>query len=140
MTRIPGVRALGVDLGSKRVGIAVSDTSGTIASALTTVHRSKSRRHDHAEIKKLVRDEECELVVVGLPAAKAATKEAEQLATVVGVPVEMYDERFTTVTAEAAMREAGLSGQRQRLIVDKMAAAVMLQAWLDHRRNTWGAS
>jgi len=62
------------------------------------------------------------------------------LATVVGVPVEMYDERFTTVTAEAAMREAGLSGQRQRLIVDKMAAAVMLQAWLDHRRNTWGAS
>jgi putative Holliday junction resolvase len=55
------------------------------------------------------------------------------------VPVEMYDERFTTVTAEQAMREAGLSGQRQRLIVDKMAAAVMLQAWLDHRRNTWGA-
>jgi putative holliday junction resolvase len=146
VTRIPGVRALGVDLGSKRVGIAVSDTSGTIASALTTVHRSKSRRHDHGEIKKLVKDEECELVVVGLPlsldgsvgpAARAATKE---LATVVGVPVEMYDERFTTVTAEAAMREAGLSGQRQRLIVDKMAAAVMLQAWLDHRRNTWGAS
>lgn len=149
MTRIPGVRALGVDLGSKRIGIAVSDLSGTIASALATVHRSKSRRHDHAEIKKLVRDEECELVVVGLPlsldgsvgpAAQGATKEAEQLATVVGVPVEMYDERFTTVTAEAAMREAGLSGQRQRLIVDKMAAAVMLQAWLDHRRNTWGAS
>ena len=85
MTRIPGVRALGVDLGSKRVGIAVSDTSGTIASALTTVHRSKSRRHDHGEIKKLVKDEECELVVVGLPlsldgsvgpAARAATKEA----------------------------------------------------------------
>ena len=138
MTRIPGVRALGVDLGSKRVGIAVSDTSGTIASALTTVHRSKSRRHDHAEIKKLVRDDELDGSIG--PAAKAATKEAEQLATVVGVPVEMYDERFTTVTAEAAMREAGLSGQRQRLIVDKMAAAVMLQAWLDHRRNTWGAS
>ena len=74
------------------------------------------------------------------PAARGATKEAEQLATVVGVPVEMYDERFTTVTAEQAMREAGLSGQRQRLIVDKMAAAVLLQAWLDHRRNTWGAS
>jgi putative Holliday junction resolvase len=144
--RIPGVRALGIDLGSQRVGISVSDLSGTIASALTTVHRSKSRRHDHAEITRLVKIEECEVVVVGLPlsldgthgpAARGATKEAKQLATVVGVPVEMYDERFTTVTAEQAMREAGLSGQRQRQIVDKMAAAVMLQAWLDHRRNTW---
>ena len=123
--------------------------SGTIASALTTVYRSKSRRHDHAEIAKLVQVEECEVVVVGLPlsldgsagpAARGAPKEAKQLATVVGVPVEMYDERFTTVTAEQAMREAGLSGQRQRKIVDKMAAAVMLQAWLDHRRNTWGRS
>ncbi len=144
--RVPGVRALGIDLGSKRVGIAVSDLSGTIASALTTVHRSKSRRHDHAEIARLVKLEECEVVVVGLPlsldgssgpAARGATTEAKQLATVVGVPVEMYDERFTTVTAEQAMRDAGLSGQRQRQIVDKMAAAVMLQAWLDHRSNTW---
>ena len=144
--RIPGVRALGIDLGSKRIGISVSDLSGTIASALTTVHRSKSRRHDHAEIARLVQIEECEVVVVGLPlsldgtegpAARGATTEAKQMATVVGVPVEMYDERFTTVTAEQAMRDAGLSGQRQRQIVDKMAAAVMLQAWLDHRRQTW---
>lgn len=147
--RVPGVRALGIDLGSKRIGISVSDLSGTIASALTTVHRSKSRRHDHSEIAKLVRVEECEVVVVGLPlsldgssgpAAQGATKEAKQMATVVGVPVEMYDERFTTVTAEQAMRDAGLSGQRQRKIVDKMAAAVMLQAWLDNRRNTWSPS
>jgi putative Holliday junction resolvase len=94
----------------------------------------------------LVEIEECEVVVVGLPlsldgsegpAARDATNEARQLATVVGVPVEMYDERFTTVTAEQAMRDAGLSGQRQRKIVDQMAAAVMLQAWLDHRRHTW---
>jgi putative Holliday junction resolvase len=144
--RVPGVRALGVDLGSKRVGIAVSDLSGTIASALTTVHRSKSRRHDHAEIAKLVKDEECEVVVVGLPlsldggrgpAAKAATIEAKQMANVVGVPVEMYDERFTTVTAERGMMEAGLNAQARRKVVDKVAAAVMLQAWLEHRRNTW---
>lgn len=145
--RVPGVRALGVDLGSKRIGIAVSDLSGTIGTALTTVHRSKSRRHDHAAITKLVRDEEAEVVVVGLPlsldggtgpAAKAATIEAKQLATVVGVPVEMYDERFTTVTAERGMLEAGLNAQQRRKVVDKVAAAVMLQAWLDHRRNTWG--
>jgi putative Holliday junction resolvase len=124
----------------------VSDISGTIASALTTVHRSKSRRHDHAAIAELVRVEEAEVVVVGLPlsldgshgkAAKAATTEARQLANVAGVPVEMYDERFTTVTAERGMLEAGLNAQARRKVVDKVAAAVMLQAWLEHRRNTW---
>lgn len=144
--RIPGVRALGVDLGSKRVGIAVSDISGTIASALTTVHRSKSRRHDHLEIAKLVKIEECEVVVVGLPlsldgthgpAAKGAVKEARQLQQTLGVPVEMYDERFTTVTAERHMMEVGLDAKQRRKVVDKAAAAVILQGWLDHRRNTW---
>jgi len=144
----PGVRALGVDLGSKRIGIAVSDISGTIGSALTTVHRSKSRRHDHGAIADLVRVEEAEIVVVGLPlsldgshgkAAKAATNEARQLANVVGVPVEMYDERFTTVTAERGMLEAGLNAQARRKVVDKVAAAIMLQSWLEHRRNTWSA-
>ena len=146
MSRPPGVRALGIDLGSKRIGVAVSDISGTVASALTTVHRSSSRRHDHAEIARLVRDEEAELIVVGLPlsldgtmgpAARAAEKEAGQLASVVGVPVAMYDERFTTVTAERGMLEAGLDARARRKVVDKVAAAVMLQAWLDHRAETW---
>ena len=144
--RAPGIRALGVDLGSKRIGFAVSDISGTIASALTTVHRSSSRRHDHAAIARLVRDEEAEVVVVGLPlsldgtsgpAARSAETEARQLASVVGVPVEMYDERFTTVTAERGMLEAGLDARQRRKVVDKVAAAVMLQAWLEHRRSTW---
>jgi putative Holliday junction resolvase len=146
VSRPPGVRALGIDLGSKRIGIAVSDISGTVASALTTVHRSSSRRHDHAEIARLVRDEEAELIVVGLPlsldgtkgpAARSAEKEAGQLASVVGVPVAMYDERFTTVTAERGMLEAGLDARQRRKVVDKVAAAVMLQAWLDHRAETW---
>jgi putative Holliday junction resolvase len=137
------VRALGIDLGSKRIGIAVSDLSGTIASALTTVHRSSSRRHDHRQIADLVRREEAELVVVGLPlsldgtdgpAARAARTEAAQLASVVGVPVEMYDERFTTVTAERGLKEAGLDARQRRGVVDKVAAAVMLQSWLDGRR------
>jgi putative Holliday junction resolvase len=141
------VRALGVDLGSKRIGIAVSDISGTIASPLTTVHRSRSRRHDHERIAALAQEEAAEVVVVGLPlsldgttgrAASAATKEAQRIATVVQVPVEMYDERFTTVEAERPMLEAGLSAQQRRQVVDKVAAAVMLQGWLDHRRNTWG--
>jgi putative Holliday junction resolvase len=137
------LRAIGVDLGSKRIGIALSDLTGTIASALTTVHRSSSRRHDHAQIARLVQEHEADVVVVGLPlsldgtdgpAARAARTEAKQLASVVGVPVEMYDERFTTVTAERGMLEAGLDARQRRKVVDKVAAAVMLQAWLDHRR------
>ncbi len=137
------MRALGLDLGSKRIGVAVSDLSGSLASPLTTVHRSKSRRHDHETIARLVHDEEAEVVVVGLPlsldgstgpAARAATKEADQLSSVVSVPVTMYDERFTTVTAERDLRELGLDARRQRAVVDKTAAAVMLQSWLDHRR------
>ncbi len=147
--RVPGVRALGIDLGSKRIGIAVSDISGTIASPLTTVHRSRTRRRDHDEIARLVRDEEAEVVVIGLPlsldgsrgkAATGATKEAHQIASVVQVPVEMYDERFTTVEAERPMLEAGLSAQQRRQVVDKVAASVMLQGWLDHRRNTWSSA
>ena len=104
------MRALGLDLGSKRIGVAVSDRSGTIASPLTVIARGRSRRADHERIAELVRDEDAELVVVGLPrslsggdgpAAKAARAEVTALATVVGVPVELHDERFTTVTADA---------------------------------------
>lgn len=142
----PGVRALGVDLGSKRIGIAVSDIGGSMASPLTTVHRSSSRRHDHTAITKIARDEEAVVVVIGLPlsldgsdgpAARSARTEARQLASVIGVPVTMYDERFTTVTAERGMMEAGLDGRQRRKVVDQAAAAVMLQAWLDHRRSVW---
>jgi len=146
---VPGVRALGIDLGSKRIGIAVSDRSGTIGSALTTLQRSRSRRHDHGEIARIAAEEEAEVVVVGLPlsldgsmgrAARAATDEAQQLASVVEVPVELYDERFTTVTAERGMLEAGLDARRRRQVVDKVAAAVMLQSWLERRRATWSSA
>jgi putative Holliday junction resolvase len=137
------MRALGLDLGSKRIGVAVSDLSGTIASPLTVVARSRSRRHDHATLAALVRTEEADVVVVGLPrslsgdlgpAARGVLEEVEVLATVVGVPVETYDERLSTVAAEAALRESGVRGPARRQIVDKVAAAVILQGWLDARR------
>jgi putative Holliday junction resolvase len=136
------MRALGIDLGSKRIGIAVSDRSGTIASALTVLARSGSIARDHRAIAALVAAEEAEAVVVGLPlnmdgshgpAARAATAEAEALATVVGVPVTMFDERRTTVTADRAMIEARMGAKARRKVVDKVAAAVMLQTWLDSR-------
>lgn len=89
-----------------------------------------------------MRDEEAELVVVGLPrsldggegpAARGAIAEAKALANVVGVPVETHDERFTTVSAERSLREGGVRGPDRRRVVDKVAAAVMLQSWLDAR-------
>ncbi|CAN5388627.1 Holliday junction resolvase RuvX [soil metagenome] len=138
-------RALGVDLGSKRIGLAVSDRSGTIASPLSVLARSKSRRHDLSEIARIARHEEVEVIVVGLPlsmngqhgtAANAAVHEAERLATVVDVPVEMHDERLTTVTADRSMIEADMRAPERRRVVDKVAAAIMLQAWLDSRAAT----
>ncbi len=139
MTHAAG-RALGLDLGSKRIGVAVSDRTGTIASPLQVLQRSGSTRRDHLAIAELVIDEEADIVVVGLPlnmngssgpAAKAAIGEAAALATVVSVPVVTFDERRTTVTADQAMIEANMRAQARRRIVDKIAAAVMLQNWLD---------
>ena len=135
-----GVRALGLDLGSKRVGVAIGDRTGTIASPLQVLQRSGSIKRDHEAIAKLVIDEEADIVVVGLPlnmsgssgpAAQAAIDEAAALATVVAVPVVTFDERRTTVTADRAMMEANMRAQARRRIVDKIAAAVMLQNWLD---------
>ena len=141
------MRALGIDLGSKRIGIAVSDRSGTIASPLLVLQRSGSTRRDHEAIRDLAVEEEAEMLVVGLPlnmngssgpAAQAAIKEAEALATVVGVPVITFDERRTTVTADRALMEANISARDRRKYVDKVAAAILLQHWLDSRASGSG--
>ncbi|HEY4334085.1 MAG TPA: Holliday junction resolvase RuvX [Ilumatobacteraceae bacterium] len=136
------MRVLALDLGSKRIGVAVSDSSGTIASPLTVVQRSGRPATDHERIRALVVEEEAQRVVVGLPlsmdgstgkAAQAALREARALATVVGVPVETFDERLTTVTADRMLMEFGKKAPARRQVIDKVAAAVILQAWLDGR-------
>jgi putative Holliday junction resolvase len=133
-------RALGLDLGSRRIGVAVSDRSGTIATALQVLQRTGNICRDHIAVAQLVAEEAAEVVVVGMPlnmngsagpAAQAATDEAALLATVVGVPVVTFDERRTTVTADQALIGAGLKAPARRRVVDKVAAAVMLQHWLD---------
>lgn len=136
------MRVVGIDLGSKRIGVAVSDASGTIASPLTVIARGGSRAADHAAIAAIVSEYEAEAVVVGLPltlagavgtAARAAIDEAAAIARVVGVPVETFDERLTTVAADAILMERRMRADARRRLVDKVAAAVMLQAWLDSR-------
>jgi len=136
------VRAVGLDLGTKRIGVAVSDRSGTVASPLVVVQRSGNVAADHRRIAQLVVEEEAEIVVVGMPwslsgaagrAAQGALAEITALSSVLDVPVVSHDERFTTRTAQEALREGGVKRAKQRAVVDKVAAAVMLQAWLDAR-------
>lgn len=136
-------RALALDLGTKRIGVAASDAGGVLASPRTTVERSGDRRRDHVRIAALVAEEEAGIVVVGLPrsldgsngpAADAALAEVEELAEVLAVPVVTHDERFTTVTAHEQLRAAGVDGRRRRTVIDQQAAAVLLQTWLDAGR------
>ena len=138
------MRCLGLDLGSKRIGVALCDPEERVATPLTVVERSKSRSHDHANIARLVEEYDVEAVVVGLPlnmsgkvtaAAQSAKEETEQLRAALGIPVHLYDERLTTVTANRSLMEMEMKADARRRVVDKVAAAVMLQAYLDHRRN-----
>jgi putative holliday junction resolvase len=138
------VRALGVDLGSRRIGVAVSDPSGVLASPHQVVPRTGDRGRDHRTLIDLARELGADRIVVGLPisldgslgpAARAVLEEVEELAATTEVPVETYDERLTTVTADRALREQGMKGPDRRQVVDKAAAAVLLQAWLDGRHD-----
>ena len=137
------MRVVGIDLGARRIGVAVSDLTGTLATPHAVVERSGDRATDHRRLAELVTELGAERVVVGLPlslsgasgsAADAAVDEATALAEVVGVPVETWDERLTTVSAERALREGGTRARARRSVVDQAAAAVLLQSWLDRRR------
>ena len=141
----PG-RAVGVDLGARRIGIAVSDSAGTQATPRGTIVRSGDVQRDRRALVDLVREEEAGVVVVGHPlsldgtrgpAALAAEDEAAALGELLGphgVRVELFDERLTTVSAHQALTAGGTRGRNQRAVVDQTAAAVMLMAWLDGRR------
>ena len=136
-TRRPG-RALGLDLGDARIGVAISDDERRLAVPLGTVRTGAPA--DLRAIAQLVREHGITVVVVGLPlsmsgaaGARAAHAErfADALRAVLDVPVALQDERLSTVEAERALREAGVSGPGRRTVVDRTAATVILQAWLD---------
>ena len=141
------LRALGVDLGTKRIGVALSDSAGTMALPYEVVTRCGDEATDHRRILALAAEAEVETIVVGLPlsldgregpAARSALDEAARLASVAGVPVVTFDERLTTVTAQRDLRQAQMGGRAQRKVIDKVAAAVLLQHWLDGQRRQRG--
>jgi putative Holliday junction resolvase len=136
-------RAVGIDLGTRRIGIAVSDSAGTMAMPRETVLRSGDADGDRRRLVEMIVGEGAVVVVVGLPlsldgskgrAALAAVEEAQALRVLLeghGIDVELFDERLTTVTAHQALAAGGTRARDRREIVDQSAAAVMLTAWLE---------
>jgi putative Holliday junction resolvase len=133
-------RALGLDLGSVRIGVAASDPGRVIASPANVIARGTDHAADHSAIATAVADTEATVVVVGLPknmrgqetaAAQAVRAEAEELRAALDVPVVFWDERLSTVTAQRSLIEGGVRRKQRKDSIDKVAAAVILQSWLD---------
>jgi len=131
------MRVLGADLGSVRVGIALSDPTGTLASPLGVLTRTADL---HDEVAALVDEHAVGVVVIGLPrsldgrerkAAQTVRTEVRRLQERLPVPVHLQDERLSTVAAHAGLAAAGKTARQRRGTVDASAAAVLLQSWLD---------
>ena len=134
---------MGVDVGTVRVGLAMSDLTGTLASPLETLQRAKDDS-DLDRLVALVMEHEVTEVVVGEPvhlsgASGASAKDAGAYAQALAdripdVPVQLIDERLSTVTAASHLREGGIDSRKQRSVIDQAAAVVILQQFLDGRR------
>ena len=134
-------RIIGLDYGERRVGVAVSDPLRLTAQPITVLVVDEGLER---QLRVLAAEYQPERIVIGLPTslaggegptAVAAREFGESVADITGVTVEFYDERFTSVLAERALLEADVSRARRKEIKDKVAAAVMLQSYLDERRQ-----
>ena len=139
-TSRPG-RVIGLDLGDARIGVSISDDDRRMAVPIGTIHTGAPA--DLKAVAALVEEHAATLVVVGLPlsmsgeqgsAAVKAESFAGALRSILAVPVELQDERLSTVEAERGLRDAGVTGRERRKVVDRTAATVILQAWLDATR------
>ena len=138
-------RFLGLDPGERRIGVAISDATGTIATPVEFID-TKAWSHEQ-RIQDLCTEWEITEIVVGLPlsldgsegpAAQRSREFGERVAESTALPVRFHDERFTTVTAEQALLEGGMKRRSRTSKRDQVAAAVMLQGFLDRRRNRLG--
>jgi len=134
-------RVLGLDVGSRRIGVAVSDPLGITAQGLETVRR-QNKRLDLEQLEKIVRDYEVAEIVVGLPLRLSGDEGtqsdkmrqfAEDLRRRLQLPVHLWDERLTSAQANRLLRETDMSIRRRGEVVDQMAAVLILQSWLDAR-------
>lgn len=134
------MRALGIDVGERRIGVALCDELGLLATPLTTI---QVRGQELTELARIARERDVALVVVGLPRslsgqegpqARVVRDFAARLAPYLAVPLAFWDERFTTAEAERVLLARGLSREQRRARIDAVAAAILLQDYLDARR------
>ncbi len=138
------ISALGLDVGNKRVGVAGCDGTGLIATGLTTIVRT-SHQADIEQLKKIIVDREVSVLVVGLPysmngelgfQAKQVQKFAKRISLALQLPVEFVDERLTSVEAQEQLKAQKRFSTRDKAAIDRQAAAIILQQWLDNRRRS----
>jgi putative holliday junction resolvase len=136
------VAALGLDVGGKRIGVAGCDGLGLIATGITTIWRS-SFQEDIAQLTQIISERQVEILVLGLPykmdgsigsQAKQVQKFARRVAAVIDLPIEYVDERLTSYAAEQMMIASNISVSQNKGTIDRIAAAVILQQWLDARK------
>ena len=139
------MRILSIDLGDKRVGLAISDPLGFSAQGLDTFERAKSSKDDFDHLKKICVERKVTKCVVGLPLrltgeagpkAKQVLEWVDKLKTVLPCPVETWDERFTSKEAERLVITQGLTREKRKEKSDQLAAILILQSYLENRRNT----
>ena len=138
------MRTLGLDVGTKTIGVAASDELGWTAQGVETIRRdSENPESDWQKLNKLITELEINKVVVGLPknmngtigpSGEACQQFAEEVKERFGLPVIMWDERLTTVAAEKMLIAADMSRKKRKKVIDKMAASMILQSYLDSKR------
>jgi putative Holliday junction resolvase len=138
------VRTMGLDIGTRTIGVATSDELGIAAHGLKTIRR-KSMEEDLKEIATIIRELEIDKIVVGLPKnmdgtlgrqAEIVLQWVEGLKDKIHIPVETWDERLSTIGASKVLLEADLSRRKRKKVIDKLAAVLILQGYLEQRRRT----
>lgn len=134
------MRMMGLDVGEKRIGVALSDDTGTFVFPFTTIVRTASEKADLRSIVRIIEEEGVSKVIVGIPimlSGKEAIQAekirafADKLAKRLRIPLEYWDERYSTVEAERLLIDAGKSREARKNIIDKAAAAIILQSYID---------
>ena len=139
------MRYLGLDLGSKTLGISISDATGTIASSYKTIRHNEEYKHLLNVVKEIVKEENISAVVLGFPKnmnntigpkGELSIKFKEQLESKIDIPVYLQDERLTTVIANNVLIEGDVSRKKRKKVVDQLAATIILQDFLDRKEIT----
>jgi putative holliday junction resolvase len=135
------MRIMGLDVGSKTIGVAISDELGWTAQGLKTIAINEEQgEYGFDEMESLIKDHDISKIVVGLPKnmngsigprGEASQYYADELQQRFGIPVVLWDERLTTVAAERVLLEADMSRKKRKKVIDKMAASMILQGYLD---------